>query len=55
MTGRTSITIAHRLSTIKDADKIFVFKNGDVVESGTHEGLLAAGGIYFKLWNSSAK
>jgi ABC-type multidrug transport system fused ATPase/permease subunit len=55
MDGRTSITIAHRLSTIKDADHIFVFKNGDIVENGSHDQLLNEGGTYFKLWNASVK
>lgn len=41
--GRTSFVIAHRLSTIREADLILYMKNGDVVESGTHEGLLASG------------
>ncbi len=49
MKGRTVITIAHRLSTIRDADQIIVIAEGVVAESGTHEGLLARGGIYAEL------
>ena len=52
MEGRTSFVIAHRLSTIRDADLILVMEHGDVVESGNHEELLAAGGAYAKLYNS---
>ncbi|WP_167957877.1 ABC transporter ATP-binding protein [Anaerosporobacter faecicola] len=52
MKGRTSFVIAHRLSTIKDADLILVMNNGDIVEQGTHEELLAQGGFYEKLYNS---
>lgn len=50
--GRTSFVIAHRLSTIKDADLILVMKDGDVIESGSHEELLAEGGFYADLYNS---
>ena len=50
--GRTSFTIAHRLSTIRDADVILVMKNGDIVESGSHNELLARGGFYADLWQS---
>ena len=50
--GKTLIVIAHRLSTIADADQIFVIKNGKVTEAGTHEKLLAQGGIYSKMWQS---
>jgi ATP-binding cassette subfamily B protein len=50
--GRTSFVIAHRLSTIKDADLILVMKDGDIVEQGTHEGLLAQGGFYADLYQS---
>lgn len=52
MENRTSFVIAHRLSTIKDADLILVMKNGDIIESGTHEELLAKGGFYSVLYNS---
>jgi ATP-binding cassette subfamily B multidrug efflux pump len=50
MAGRTTIAIAHRLSTIQDMDKILVFHKGRLRESGTHQELLAARGIYFKLF-----
>lgn len=52
MAGRTSFVIAHRLSTIRGADKILVLRDGDIVESGTHAELLAAGGFYAELYNS---
>lgn len=52
MKGRTSFVIAHRLSTIKDADIILVMKEGDIVEQGNHEELLAKGGFYADLYNS---
>ncbi|MEK3983368.1 ABC transporter ATP-binding protein [Paenibacillus sp. FSL K6-3166] len=50
--GRTSFVIAHRLSTIRESDLILFMKDGDIVESGTHEGLLASGGYYARLYNS---
>ena len=50
--GRTSFIIAHRLSTIKNADLILVMKDGDIIESGTHENLLAEKGFYAELYNS---
>ncbi len=52
MKGRTSFVIAHRLSTIKDADLILVMKDGDIVEQGNHNELLAAKGFYSNLYNS---
>lgn len=52
MHGRTSFIIAHRLSTIRDADLILVMRDGDIVEQGRHEALLAAGGFYAELYNS---
>ena len=52
MKGRTSFVIAHRLSTIKDADVILVMKDGDIVEQGSHEELLAKNGFYATLYNS---
>lgn len=50
--GRTSFTIAHRLSTIRNADVILVMKEGDIVETGTHDELLKQGGFYSDLWTS---
>ena len=50
--GRTSFVIAHRLSTIKNADLILVMRDGDVIESGTHEQLMEQGGFYAELYNS---
>lgn len=52
MENRTSFVIAHRLSTIRDADLILVMKDGDIVEAGNHEDLMAADGFYTKLYNS---
>ena len=52
MEGRTSFIIAHRLSTIRDADLILVMKDGDIVETGKHEELLAKGGFYAELYQS---
>ncbi len=50
MQGRTTIVVAHRLSTIESADRIAVFDQGTIVEVGTHKALLAADGIYAKLY-----
>ena len=50
--GRTSFVIAHRLSTIRDSDMIFVMNQGDIIEQGTHDELLAKGGFYYELYNS---
>ena len=52
MKGRTSFVIAHRLSTIRDADLILVMKDGDIIEQGNHEELLAKNGFYAELYNS---
>mgnify|MGYP001401473171 FL=1 len=52
MKGRTSFVIAHRLSTIRDADLILVMKDGDIIEQGSHEELLAKNGFYANLYNS---
>jgi len=52
MKGRTSFVIAHRLSTIKNADLILVMNEGDIIETGTHETLLASNGFYADLYNS---
>jgi len=55
MQGRTSIVIAHRLSTIRDADKIIVIDNGEIVEIGDHQALLAKRGFYHHLYMSQFK
>lgn len=52
MKGRTSFIIAHRLSTIKNADLILVMKEGDIIESGSHNELMEQGGFYADLYNS---
>lgn len=52
MKGRTSFIVAHRLSTIREADVILVMKDGNIIEQGTHETLLEAGGFYSELYNS---
>ena len=52
MKGRTSLIIAHRLSTIRDADKIVVISNGQVVEAGNHDELLAQKGCYYQLYQN---
>jgi len=53
--GRTTFAIAHRLSTIKDSDVIFVFGGGQVAESGTHEELMKAQGVYWHLTKRGAE
>ena len=55
MHGRTSIVIAHRLSTIQSATKIIVMHKGEIREMGTHQELLALGGIYYKLYQLQYK
>ena len=50
--GCISFVIAHRLSTIRDADKILVMRDGDIVEQGTHDELIDQGGFYADLYNS---
>ena len=52
MEGRTSFIVAHRLSTIQSADVILVMKDGNIIEQGNHETLLAQGGFYANLYNS---
>ena len=52
MQGRTSFIVAHRLSTIKNADMILVMKDGDIIEKGKHDELVARGGFYAALYNS---
>jgi len=53
MQGRTSFIIAHRMSTIRSADLIWVMRDGDIVEQGTHDDLLGRGGVYASLYHSS--
>jgi ATP-binding cassette subfamily B protein len=52
LSGRTSLVIAHRLSTIRNADQVLVIDDGRIIERGTHDELLAAGGLYADLYNS---
>ena len=52
MEGRTSFVIAHRLSTIRNADLILVMKDGNIIEQGNHDELMAQGGFYADLYNS---
>ena len=52
MEGRTSFIVAHRLSTIREADVILVMKDGDIIEQGNHDTLLAQNGFYATLYNS---
>ncbi len=55
MAGRTSLVVAHRLSTIQDADRIVVIHRGEKVEEGTHQELLAARGLYYRLYQLQFK
>ena len=54
MKGKTVLAIAHRLSTLREMDRILVFDKGRIIESGSHEELLAKKGLYFKLYNMQA-
>ena len=55
MEGKTSFIIAHRLSTIRNADKIIVIENGEIIEQGTHEELLEQKGYYYNTLNAQSK
>jgi len=55
MKGRTSFVIAHRLSTIRKADQVLVIRDGEIVERGTHESLIAEKGVYYGLYMSQFK
>ena len=48
--GKTLIVIAHRLSTVKNADRLYVIRDGQIEEQGTHDALLSAGGLYSRMW-----
>ncbi|MBQ7161533.1 MAG: hypothetical protein IJR90_07490, partial [Clostridia bacterium] len=50
--GRTSFIVAHRLSTVRSCDRILVMRDGDIVETGTHDELMAMNGFYAELYNS---
>ena len=52
MEGRVSFIVAHRLSTIRDADVILVMKDGNIIEQGNHDSLLAKKGFYYELYHS---
>jgi ATP-binding cassette subfamily B protein len=54
MKGRTVLAIAHRLSTLRAMDRVLVFESGEIIEDGTHDELLAKGGVYASLWNHQA-
>ena len=51
--NRTMLIVAHRLSTVRQADCIFVLDHGEILEEGTHDGLLEKQGCYYKLWQES--
>ena len=53
--NRTMLIVAHRLSTVRQADCIFVLDHGEILEEGTHDGLLEKQGCYYKLWQESVR